>query len=96
MAASMKLSKPCALRLHEELDDVEAVSTSRSNIANVLVFQGRTDASNLDREDVRVCRDLTHRTDTTRAITLSNRGAALATENASRRLFPVSACRQNN
>jgi hypothetical protein len=52
--------------------------------------------SNLDREDVRVCRDLTHRTDTTRGITLSNRGAALATENASRRLFPVSACRQNN
>jgi hypothetical protein len=84
-----------AVRLNEELDDVDAVSTSRRNTANVLVFQRRTDAAiDLDRAGGGSAGDLTHRTHTMRPITLSNLGAALATGNTSRTLYPASACRE--
>jgi hypothetical protein len=47
-----------AVLLNEELDDADAASTSRRNIANVLIFQRRTDAAiDLDWEGVRVCRE---------------------------------------
>lgn len=68
-----------ALRINEELGEFESASTTRSNIANVLVAMGQFAAAiDLYWEDIRVCRGSDPPHPYHEAITLTNLGAAFA------------------